>query len=338
MRILHIADCHLGRRGREEHIFSQLGRVAEVCLRERVDLLLIAGDLFDGANPPPVLKERLLEVLTPLRERGIRVLALCGNHDRGAGPVGEGVVFLEEPREVRVGDCLLYLFPYHPEGSFRDVLKSVPSRKQAPCQILVCHASYVSWGNPRIWAELSEEGALFWPFTPRDIEGLPFDYIALGHYHNPTLWQVGEVLCGYPGTIEPLSFQEEGPRKAFLLSWDGRLEVEEVELGCQWPHVTLRWTVGADVGEEEVPERIRALEGQRGAFRVILRGLARDLRGLRLKVGTPKGVRVEWEVVDLEAVLRDPLLSAFYDVMRERGEEDRELLSLGFELLKGHVD
>lgn len=336
LKVLHIADCHLGRRGRDGHILAQLRRVVEVCLEEGVKALLIAGDLFDTPNPPAELRKGLLEVLAPLSEGGVKVVAICGNHDRGVGPLGGGITFLEEPEEMRLGDCLLYLFPYDPKGSFREVLEAIPSRREAPCQILVCHASYCSWGDPRIWSQLSEQEALFWPFTPKDIEGLPIDYVALGHYHNPILWQEGGVLCGYPGTIEPLSFQEEGGRKAFLILWDGRLRVREVDLGAQCPHRTLRWRIGVDVREEEVPDRIRALEGEGGAFRVILGGIARDLTGLKVRVGRPQRVRVEWEVLDLREISGDPLLSAFLQVMRERGQEG--LIPLGLSLLQGHVD
>ncbi len=339
MRILHIADVHLGRKGRQEHILEQLRKVVEICREEAVDLLLIAGDLFDQDAVPESQKSLLREVFRPLKERGVEVIAIAGNHDRGVGDIGEEVAFLERPERLRRGDVLLYLFPFDPGGSWKDILQSLPLRREASHQILVCHASYVSTRNPRVWQELSEEGALFLPFTPVDLKDLPIDYLALGHYHNPMLWREAGILCGYPGTIEPLSFKEEGPRKAFLILCEKDLRVEEIELGCQCPHRTLRWRIGVDVREEDLPQRLREICSEEGLFRVILSGFVRDERELKLRVGgIPDKVKVEWHVQDMAKIEADPLLQAFLKVFLEkRGGEDR-LLSLGLSLLEGDVD
>jgi len=336
MRLLHIADVHLGRKGRDEDILKQLQKVVEVCIEERVDLLLIAGDLFDRSPVPPPVKRALTEVLQPLRERAIQVVAICGNHDRGAGVGKGGLLFVEEPTRLTLKEATLHLFPFQPEGSGREIAQHPPSRT-SPLEIAVCHASYVS--NPRVLADLTEEEALYWPLTSEEVRGLPFDYLALGHYHNPLMWREGEVLCAYPGTIEPLSFKEEGPRKAFLLSWEGKLKVTEVDLGSQSPYVTLTWRVGLEVKEEEIPARIRELGKRRGFFKVIITGLVEDRDRLRASVGRPsERVKVDWRVVDMRQIQGDPLLEGFVKLVKEHRDLSQGILSRGLSLLGGHVD
>lgn len=334
MRILHVADLHLGRKGREEDILRQLEKVVKLCLEARVDLLLVAGDLFDQAPAPRRAKEALLEAVTPLREKGVRIVAICGNHDRGAGFEGQGVDFFEEPTEIPLKDGVLHLFPFRPGGSGRQMLG--PSAEEGPIRIAVCHASYVS--HPQILTQLAEEG-LCWPLSSEEVKGLPYHYLALGHYHNPVLWRVGRVLCGYPGTIEPLSFKEEGPRKAYLVSSEGGLRVEEVDLGCQRPYRTLTWRVGIEVKEEEVPARIGELAHQKGFFRVILTGLVQDKERLEALVERHRGgVEVQWQAVDMRKIQGDPLLEGFVKLVKERHEAATTLLTRGLDLLGTHVD
>ena len=78
LKLLHIADVHFGKKGREEHILKQLEKVIEIGIKEKVDLLLIGGDLFDNNEVSKKEKELLKEALLPLKDK---VVAICGNHD-----------------------------------------------------------------------------------------------------------------------------------------------------------------------------------------------------------------------------------------------------------------
>ncbi len=86
-RFLHIADVHLGRHQhtspeRYADYFAALASVVAHALREKVDALLIAGDLFDEQEPSAETLRRAMETLRPLREAGVDVVAIEGNHDR----------------------------------------------------------------------------------------------------------------------------------------------------------------------------------------------------------------------------------------------------------------
>ncbi|MFZ1728658.1 MAG: DNA repair exonuclease [Bacteroidota bacterium] len=86
-RFLHIADVHLGRHQhaspeRYADYFAALASVVDYALREKVDALIIAGDLFDEQEPSAETLRRAMETLRPLREAGVDICAIEGNHDR----------------------------------------------------------------------------------------------------------------------------------------------------------------------------------------------------------------------------------------------------------------
>ncbi len=111
MRILHTADWHLGHtlrghsRQREHEHF--LGWLVDTVVERRVDAVLIAGDVFDSANPPPFAWRLWFEFLGALRRRrpGVQVVVIAGNHDSAAR--------LEAPRD------LLAAFDVHVLGRVR---------------------------------------------------------------------------------------------------------------------------------------------------------------------------------------------------------------------------
>ena len=86
MRILHTADWHLGKRlehiSRLEEQKAVLNEICEIAEREKVDVVLIAGDLFDHANPSIEAIELFYSKLKRLSDNGKRaVVGIAGNHD-----------------------------------------------------------------------------------------------------------------------------------------------------------------------------------------------------------------------------------------------------------------
>ncbi len=85
--VIHTADWHLGARLREldrmEEHAAFLGWLIDSLEREEADLLVIAGDVFDSANPPESARRMWYDFLDSLRRRcpGCAVVAVAGNHD-----------------------------------------------------------------------------------------------------------------------------------------------------------------------------------------------------------------------------------------------------------------
>ncbi|MFN3243553.1 MAG: exonuclease SbcCD subunit D C-terminal domain-containing protein [Planctomycetota bacterium] len=98
MRILHTADWHLGhtlrdhaRTAEHAHFLSWL---VDTVVERRVDAVLIAGDVFDSANPPPAAWRMWFAFLGELKQKkpDVQVVVIAGNHDSAAR--------LEAPREL----------------------------------------------------------------------------------------------------------------------------------------------------------------------------------------------------------------------------------------------
>lgn len=86
MKILHTADWHLGKRldgfSRFDEQVAVLNEIISVADHENVDMVLIAGDLFDAFNPPVEAVELFYKTLKKLSNNGKRpVIAIAGNHD-----------------------------------------------------------------------------------------------------------------------------------------------------------------------------------------------------------------------------------------------------------------
>ena len=87
MRLLHTSDWHVGKTIRgvsrlEEHA-AVLGEIGEVARREEVDLVLVAGDLYETASPSAEAERVVIDALLDLRTVA-PVVAIAGNHDNPA--------------------------------------------------------------------------------------------------------------------------------------------------------------------------------------------------------------------------------------------------------------
>lgn len=88
MKLLHTSDWHVGKtiRGQSrlaEHraVLADIVRVADA---ERVDAVLVAGDVYETAAPSAEAEALVLRTLLDLRDTGARVVVLAGNHDHAA--------------------------------------------------------------------------------------------------------------------------------------------------------------------------------------------------------------------------------------------------------------
>lgn len=116
MRLLHTADWHLGHTLHDEDRASEhaafLRWLLDLLETEQVDQLVIAGDVFETANPPAKALEAYYGFLSRVHQRlpGVGVVVLGGNHDSAAR--------LEAPREVlgSLGVQVVARLPRGPEG------------------------------------------------------------------------------------------------------------------------------------------------------------------------------------------------------------------------------
>src|SRR5918995_5472832 len=116
MRVLHTSDWHVGKalRGRSraaEHE-AVLAEIAGVAGRESVDLVIVAGDLFDTATPTAEAERIVYQALLDLADGGRPVLVVAGNHD-SAQRLG-AVAPLSEASRIHVASAVRP--PHHGGG------------------------------------------------------------------------------------------------------------------------------------------------------------------------------------------------------------------------------
>lgn len=112
MRILHTSDWHLGktlegysRLGEQEQFIEEL---IEIVDRENVNMILLAGDVYDTSNPPAAAEQLFYRSMKRLSKDGRRpIVVIAGNHDNperltAASPLAyeQGIVLLGTPKSV----------------------------------------------------------------------------------------------------------------------------------------------------------------------------------------------------------------------------------------------
>ena len=210
MRFMHIADVHLGAapdhgflwakdRGRE--LWESFRRCIEDANEKKIDLLLIAGDLFHRQPQMQELKE--VNYLFSTLERTIVVL-IAGNHDylKPSSPYlsfpwNENVICLFSPEceRVRLPELKteIYGFSYHSQEIKEPLYEGLTAEKSDYFKILLAHGG----------------DAEHIPISKDSLQEAGFDYIALGHIHKPQVYI--RNLAMYAGALEPIDCNDLGP-------------------------------------------------------------------------------------------------------------------------------
>jgi len=236
---LHTADIHLGKTYRTsandaeryEDFFRMLGSIVSDAIAEKVDFVLIAGDLFHTGQILPRTFARTIETLQPLKDAGIPCIAVEGNHDwihrRDSISWMEalsqmGYIHLLRPTRTENGG---YRFdPFEPKTGMGGHIEI----KGLNIYGLGYIGAQAGVHVPRICeaVETKNNVLLFhvgiWTYSPVEIgnmqptEALPladvFDYVALGHGHKPYIIETpeGRPYAFNPGSPERVNFGEEG--------------------------------------------------------------------------------------------------------------------------------
>lgn len=257
LRLLHTADVHLGARhadlgdqaaAQRERQFAAFKAAVDLALAEKVDLFLIAGDLFDSNTQPRRSVERVAAELKRLAEAKIRTVVIPGTHDvydrsslyrvhdlaalAGSGPDDDLVTVLTPDRpSVHLGTC--------------DVVVHGPvfATKRAPHSPL--RDLKVTPGDGATWHVGMVHGSLAIPdrtdrdevvVTREEIEATGLDYLALGHWHSAQQGKAGATTYAYSGAPEPVAVTQDGAGKVLLVELDERagtrtVAIEERQVG-----------------------------------------------------------------------------------------------------------
>ena len=274
MRFIHIADLHLGSspeaeflwgKNRAEEIWDSFAAVIDACNEKEIDLLLIAGDLFDR---PPVWADLDRAAKLFARLTATEVVMIAGASDYitedspwKTYPWQSWVHMLSDKHcmNVQLGNIntSVHGCSYYAPTEGKPYLEDARPDKESEYQILL---GYTGDDNhmPADLSELSEKG---------------FDYIALGYEHKASVMQ--NMHIAYAGSLEPLSVQETG-KHGFILGEinEENTTIRFVPFACR-EYINIKVRLSSDITEEELEEKLAAAINQYGSdniFTISLEG------------------------------------------------------------------
>jgi exonuclease SbcD len=254
LRLLHTADVHLGARhtdlgeqaaAQRERQFAAFIAAVDLAIAERIDVFLIAGDLFDSNTQPRRSGERVAAEIKRLGAAKIRTVIIPGTHD----VYDRASLYRVHDLPALAGsteddDLVTVLTPDRPSVHLAacDVIVHGPvfAAKRAPHSPLrdlrVVHGS---GPDEATWHVGMVHGSLAIPdrtdrdevvFTREEIEATGLDYLALGHWHSAMQGKAGATTWAYAGAPEPVAVTQDGAGKVLLVELDERNGIRTVAI------------------------------------------------------------------------------------------------------------
>ena len=248
MRFIHAADIHLDSpltglsayadapadmlRTATRDAFTNLVSVA---VDEQVDFMVIAGDLYDGNWKDHNTGLYFVMQMGRLRRAGIPVYLLYGNHDAESEMTRKLLlpdnVFVFDTRKAQTFvvdgvSVALHGRSFKVAATTENLLTGYPGPLPGMFNIGVLHTAL----------EGNSAHANYAPCSLAELHAKGYDYWALGHVHEYTVW-AGDAPVVFPGNLQGRNIREPGPRGAVLVDRDaaGRVSLERVYVDV------LRW-------------------------------------------------------------------------------------------------
>jgi len=256
LRVLHTADVHLGARyadlgeqatAQRERQFAAFRATVDLALAEPVDLVLIAGDLFDSNVQPRRSVELVVAELRRLVDGRIRTVLIPGTHDcydrasiyraydlaAMAGAVASDLLTVLTPVRASVAlqalDLVVHGTVFATKRAPHSPLRDLDVRKEpgTTWQIGLVH------GSLSIPDKTDGDEVVF---TTDEIAATGLDYLALGHWHSTSKGKAGSTAYAYSGAPEPVALDQDRAGKVLLVTLDERngkksIEIEERQVG-----------------------------------------------------------------------------------------------------------
>lgn len=235
IKILHSADWHmdspmLSGQSLRRALLEIPGKVAEACKKHGCDLMLLSGDLFDGACSA----DSLQALKSALQEAAVPVFITPGNHD---------FVSSDSPWQSEVWPENVHIFT-------RPVIESVVLT-ELDCRVY--GAAFTSTDCPGLLEGFTANGeekyalgifhgdptqvtSPYCPITTEQVKKSGLDYLALGHIHKGDSFRAGKTLCAWPGCPMGRGYDEEGEKGVLIVTLDDTATAEFIPLGCPQFH------------------------------------------------------------------------------------------------------
>ena len=373
MRFLHLSDLHLGKRVNEFSMLEDqayiLKEILNIIDEQKVEAVLIAGDVYDKVIPPAEAVRLLDDFLTRLAARELPVFLISGNHDSaervafGSRLMSSRQIYLSpvfesdvEPITIsdRYGEINIYMLPFvkpslvkrvYPEEeiiTYQDAVNAAVQHMQIDTDkrnILLAH-QFVTGAARCDSEELSVGGV-------DDVDAAVFegfDYVALGHLHGAQY--VSRPKIRYCGTLLKYSVSESTQTKSLTVV-TLKEKGEKPEIACYPLHPLrdVRKKKGTleeiikEAGEEEKEDYISiTLTDEIDPYKPKEQLERVFSHILEIRVDNQR-TRTKLKEMDEELVMKDPFTSfcEFYKEMqgREMNTQEETIMKEIFDNVKG---
>jgi len=353
MKFLHCADVHLGGANAQERM-QVFVRMLDFCSENDVQLVLIAGDLFEAPRVEESVRASAFHAME--MHPDVSILIAAGNHDPKCaggnydGKLPENVyVFGPKWSCVSIEDMQVRIwgasFSAQVEPRF-SVPERTPRKKDGYLELGVLHGDLVSENAESGYRAVSQEV----------IAKTGLDYLALGHVHQRSRFmRAGQTSYAYCGCLQGAGFDEAGEKGAYLGKWDENgLRLSFVKLcGSMWLEEEMDVTGLQDlmhiaqeakkrIGRTQHPVRIRLVGEAAQAVDVsaLLRLVKEKGRDIRIEDET---VTADFATLARENTLRGAFVRRMLDKISEKeasGEDaatERLALRYGLAAFEGEV-
>lgn len=248
MKFIHLSDLHIGKTILEQSLIEDqeymLNQIIEIIKNEKVDAVLIAGDVYDRSVPSSEAVNLLDEFLNNLIKKiKVKVFIISGNHDSkerlnfGSRIFENDGLYIQTsydgfirnvPLEDEFGKLNIYMMPFVKSADVKkyfeqeisgydDAFRKIMAKEevnQEERNIILTH-QFITSGNSE--PEKCESETLVLGGTENvDVSNFDkFDYVAIGHIHGPQ--RIGRDTARYSGTMLKYSFSEVNHKKSVVI-------------------------------------------------------------------------------------------------------------------------
>jgi DNA repair protein SbcD/Mre11 len=377
VKIMHCADMHLGaelktlgRRAvtRRVEMKRTFMNILKLCQVENIQLLLIAGDLFDNVHVQENMLEEVRDGFASLTDTIVAISP--GNHD----PLTEDSPYLLKdfwPENVIIFKSKLEKFDIESLGvhlwgaaftgtyEIMPLLQSstIPNVNNGDYQdefinICIIHGDFVA----------PKQKSNYNPITETQLRNSRMDYVAMGHIHKQTeVLKAGDTYYAYSGCPEGRGFDELDEKGVYLGTISKGLCRLEFKRTCQRMnvelHVDIAEALNSKMATDIVRDKMIAKYGEsfsENLYKVILEGMISNNASIDcdviknelseiffVKIKDHTTIEVDFDTIDTETTLRNifirKMLERINDAKPDQKESLNTALKLGMKAFSGEV-
>ena len=369
MKILHVADTHLGYSAyrkiteegvnqREIDVFNAFQQFIDYALKIKPDLILHSGDLFDSVRPNNRAITFALKQILRISKQNIPIVIIAGNHEHpklketghifsifdhidNVFPIYnekyERIPFTINSKEIMIhaiSQCIS-------KDDFNVNLKKLKPDQSSDYNIFMAHGAVKGIKE----FSMNEFNELF---IPAKLLESDFDFIALGHYHK---YSKITNNAYYSGSTENLTFADAGEKKGFIeLDFNDSLKHRFIPLKTRpmiQPELIKCNNLNIDQVMKKIKEKITEIQPKGKIFRVILKDISSivyrniDFKEIRKLCNEAVHFEIKTDTIDDEQSTLfneskiDSLSNEFVKFLKNQKVDDKEkILKLGMEYIQ----